>query len=201
MSVEMEPKKKKAFGGIGNIFGDKQPAIMSMLSTDPHDEDDEMMNPFMFAKIDRSQWSKESIDWEKKLESVANAIDKTDVTTRAKIWDKFDRKKVERLDCEKSLSRLVYSLIALYIKTKNRNAKPPKFNLLQPLLLSICDDIRRIINMQNDDEQNTNIYISKHEFQTQIAVYIRKIALRRKEELKNSLKLSSSTRKGKKRRT
>merc|ERR1712173_522663 len=80
--------------------------------------------------INRSKWSQESLAWEKKLENIANAIDKTDVTTRKKIWDKFDRKKVERLDCDKSLSRLIYSLIALYIKTKDRNAKPPKYNSL-----------------------------------------------------------------------
>merc|ERR1712228_1158318 len=131
--------------------------------------------------IDRSKWSQESIAWEMKLENIANAIDKTDVTTRQKIWDKFDRKKVEKLDCDKSLSRLIYSLIALYIKTKDRNAKPPKYNSLQPLLSSICDDIKSMINSQTNNPNNN--YITKHDFQTNISVFLKKIAQQRKNNL------------------
>merc|ERR1712150_79972 len=101
-----------------------------------------------YRSIDRSKWNAESIAWEKKLKNIANAIDKTDVTTRKKIWDHFDRRKEERLDCDRSLSRVIYSLIALYIKTKDRNAKPPKYNSLLPLLSSMCDDIKSMINSQ-----------------------------------------------------
>merc|ERR1712154_259178 len=131
--------------------------------------------------INRSKWSQESLAWEKKLENIANAIDKTDVTTRKKIWDKFDRKRVERLDCDKSLSRLIYSLIALYIKTKDRNAKPPKYNSLQPLLSSICDDIKSMINSQTGNVHNN--YITKHDFQTNISVFLKKIAQQRKQNM------------------
>ena len=122
--------------------------------------------------IEREHWTKESIEWENKLESVAKAIDKTDISTREKIWDKFDRKKIEKLDCDKSLSRLIYSLIALYIKTQDRNAKPPKFNSLTHLLNSICNDIKNMIN------DNSN-YITKQDFQQNIAIYLKKIAKQR----------------------
>ena len=41
----------------------------------------------------RKGWNKECIEWERKLFDVAHAIDKTDQSTREKIWYKFDRKK------------------------------------------------------------------------------------------------------------
>ena len=68
--------------------------------------------------IEREHWSQESLEWEQKLNPVADAIEKTDMSTREKIWDKFDRKKVEKLDCDKSLSRLIYSLLRYILRHK-----------------------------------------------------------------------------------
>eukprot|EP00486_Rosalina_sp_Unknown_P014403 CAMPEP_0201596336 /NCGR_PEP_ID=MMETSP0190_2-20130828/193046_1 /ASSEMBLY_ACC=CAM_ASM_000263 /TAXON_ID=37353 /ORGANISM="Rosalina sp." /LENGTH=133 /DNA_ID=CAMNT_0048056637 /DNA_START=2698 /DNA_END=3096 /DNA_ORIENTATION=+ len=36
--------------------------------------------------IEREHWSQESLEWEQKLSPVADAIEKTDITTREKIW-------------------------------------------------------------------------------------------------------------------
>eukprot|EP00484_Ammonia_sp_Unknown_P001543 CAMPEP_0197021758 /NCGR_PEP_ID=MMETSP1384-20130603/2689_1 /TAXON_ID=29189 /ORGANISM="Ammonia sp." /LENGTH=1232 /DNA_ID=CAMNT_0042449663 /DNA_START=24 /DNA_END=3722 /DNA_ORIENTATION=+ len=123
----------------------------------------------------RNEWTAESLEWEQKLGDVAHKIEKTDVATRRRIWDKFDKKKTEKLDCDKSLSRLIYSLIALYIKTKNRDAKPPKFHALLPLLNSICDDIKIMIGGNN--------FITQQQFEQHIAQYLQKIAAQRQQSV------------------
>ena len=140
--------------------------------------------------IEREHWSQESLKWEQKLSPVADAIEKTDITTREKIWDKFDRKKVEKLDCDKSLSRLIYSLIALYIKTQDRNARPPKFNSLTPLLQSICNEIKQEINNKYNTPNNN--YITKKDFKDNIVVYLKKIARRRRQSSASGLSKSVS---------
>lgn len=128
--------------------------------------------------IDRSGWSAESVEWEGKLGEVAKAIGRTDKATREKIWDKFDRRGAGKLDCDKSLSRLIYSFFALYIKTRDRDGKPPKYNLLKPLLDSVCADIRSRINEVGGDPKNN--FISKEDFVSNIADYLAQIALQRK---------------------
>jgi len=128
--------------------------------------------------IDRSGWTKESLEWEGKLGDVAKAIGRTDKATREKIWDKFDRSRKGKLDCDKSLSRLIYSFFALYIKTRDRDGKPPKYNLLKPLLDSVCADIRSRINEVGGDPQNN--FISKEDFVSNIADYLAAIAQQRK---------------------
>ena len=128
--------------------------------------------------IDRSNWTKESLEWEGKLGDVAKTMSRTDKATAEKIWDKFDRNKKGKLDCDKSLSRLIYSFFALHIKTRNREQKPPKYQLLAPLLTSICADIRRMINEVGGDPNNN--YITKEDFVNNIAGYLAKIADQRK---------------------
>eukprot|EP01084_Bolivina_argentea_P160166 278923_1 len=94
----------------------------------------------------RSNWTRESYDWELNLESVANAINTKQTKT---LWNIVDKKKVEKLDCDKSLSMLIYLLFTLCSHNINRNnsiPKPPKSKLLQPLLQSICDDIKLMTN-------------------------------------------------------
>jgi len=128
--------------------------------------------------IDRSGWPPESKEWEGKLGDVAKAIGRTDAATREKIWDKFDRKGAGKLDMEKSLSRLIYSFFALYVKTRDRDGKPPKFQLLSPLLSSVCADIKRMVNAQSGDAQNN--FITKQDFVDHIAEYLAKIADQRR---------------------
>jgi len=128
--------------------------------------------------IDRSSWTAESKEWEGRLAEIARAIRKTDEATRRKIWDKFDRQGTGSLDCDKSLSRLIYSFFALYIKTKDRDGKPPKYQQLKPLLSSVCSDIRKMINSVTGDASNNQI--SKEDFVKNIADYLAKIADRRK---------------------
>jgi len=124
------------------------------------------------GRWDRSTYTAESLEWERKLSEVARDVDKTNASTRGKIWDKFDRKQVGKLDVEKSLPRLIYSFFALFCRSKDRDAKPPKYQLLQPLLKDICAEIREMLPQRD--------YITKQDFLTQIAVYLGKIASNRK---------------------
>ena len=89
-------------------------------------------------------------------------------------------KKVDKLDCDKSLAKLIYSLIALYVKTKNREAKPPKYHSLEPLLNSICADIKLFIQKETNDPYNQ--FISKSDFQKNIANHLKNVAEQRKQQ-------------------
>ena len=126
--------------------------------------------------IDRSQWTKESLEWGRKLGDVAKTMSRTDKATMERIWDKFDRKGAGKMECDKSLSRLIYSLFAPYIKLKDRS--PPKYQLLMPLLTWICADIRRMVNEVGGD---FNYNIAKDDFANNIAGYLAKIADQRPE--------------------
>ncbi len=123
----------------------------------------------------RERWSSQSKEFEKKLEEVANTVDLTDPSTRKKIWDKFDKQKKGVLDTEKSLIRLIYSLMALYVKTKNRKAEAPKIKALQPLLVSIVNDIRPLLKREEQ--------ITRNDFVDNIARYLKQVAAERKNQL------------------
>ena len=112
--------------------------------------------------------SSESFEWAQNMFQVAQSMILISSYTFDRIWDKFDRKKVGKFDCHRQLSRLVYSLIALHVKIKDRNAKPPKFNSLQSLLISICNYI---------ELQLQKYQITKQEFRDKVAMYLRQYAL------------------------
>jgi len=123
-----------------------------------------------FAKVDKVNWNKQSMDWEKKLEDIAICIERTDTATRAKLWGKFDTKGMGKMDTERGLMKLLYSLMVLYVRTRDRNARPPDIRELQPLLVDMCFDVKSMLPANND------AFILKQDFVTNIHLYLRKIA-------------------------
>jgi len=122
--------------------------------------------------IDRSKWTPESREWETKLEDFANSVDKTSKDTRKKLWEKFDKYKKGKLDSDKYFRYLLYSLIALHVKTKDRTGKPPTQPQLEPFLIWLANEIRPMLKDNNGDRR----YIQKKDFVSNIGNYLKQVA-------------------------
>ena len=99
--------------------------------------------------------------------SVASFVDTITPFTRDTIWDRFDKHRSDKIDCQKMLPKLIYSLILMYIKSHDRNANVPKLNLLLPLTQSISLHIKNQLNSE---------YITKHDFRDNIVIYLQQFA-------------------------
>lgn len=114
-------------------------------------------------------FSIESIEYFEKMPDIVNRLEKTDITTRQKIWDKFDKQQIGILNFEKTFPKILYAYIALYIKVKDRKATPPKYSKLEPLCKSVSMDIKRIAILNNND--NCSNGITKNEYEENILNY------------------------------
>ena len=122
--------------------------------------------------IDRSQWTRESVEWEGKMEEFAILVDRTHKETRKKLWDKFDKYKKEKLDSDKYLRYLLYSLVALHIKSKDRTGKIPTEQAIKPFLIWLANEIRPMLKDSSPDKR----YITRKDFVSNIGSYVKKAA-------------------------
>jgi predicted transcriptional regulator YdeE len=120
-------------------------------------------------EMGRNGWPPESEEWEAKLDDLADAIERTDNRLRLKIWNKVAKDGKDSLDSEKSLEKLLFSFIALYIKTKDRSQKPPRYANLRPLLTELSSEIRAML------DGDTN-FIERDDFLKNIASYMSRVA-------------------------
>eukprot|EP01084_Bolivina_argentea_P212787 361624_1 len=124
--------------------------------------------PYLCLNYYFDAWTKESIEWKWKLKDVANTFEDCSMSIRKKVWDKFDKHKKGELDTDKSLKKLLYALIALRIKSKDRQGKVPSYKSLQHLLKYIVKDISEMIENKKT--------IKKTEFTEKICNYLKKIS-------------------------
>ena len=122
-------------------------------------------------------WSQESLEWEHKLDAVTNDFDKTGYDTRSKIWYKFDREHKDKLQCKKYLPKLIYVLIALHIKTHDRNARPPPWRSLSGLCKCVGYDIQTFMI-------NNNEFLTKNDFVKDLVGYLKRITYQRQFDVK-----------------
>ncbi|ETO25906.1 hypothetical protein RFI_11229 [Reticulomyxa filosa] len=119
-------------------------------------------------RVPREQWPKPSIEWEHKMSDVALTLAKTDAQTKARLWDKIDSKSAGKLDADKSLVRFLYLILTYHVKVESRNAKVPKLEELQALLVEIALKIRRKLPNENS--------LSKQDFVDHFASYLKDAA-------------------------
>ena len=122
-------------------------------------------------------FSKESIDFESKLSEIVSRLERTDIMTRQKIWDKFDPNELGILSFHKTFPKILYAYIALYIKVLDRNARPPKYTLLYPLCQSISFDVKRLLILK---QENIGIGITKKQYEENIIDCWKQIVIDRK---------------------
>jgi len=117
-------------------------------------------------------WNEQSVFWFRRMHEVAEFIETTLESIRSRIWDKFDKTHRCKLQSGKYLSKLVYSFIVLYAKSKQiRDA--PKYKTIQPLCKYFANDIIKIL----PNEQRK--YLTKQHFVKYIGVYFGKMVLKR----------------------
>ena len=99
--------------------------------------------------------TQESLEWAQDMTYVAAFVHTINPFERDTIWDRVDKQRSGKIDCQKMLQRLIYSLIAMYIKSYDRNENVPKVLLLLPLLQSVSKHIKIQLNSE---------YITKQDF-------------------------------------
>lgn len=136
----------------------------------------------MTMSISHDEWPAESLEWEKKIDDLVVAIDHTDRKLRSKLWDKVDKAKTGRLDAYRSLERLIFSFILLYIKTNDRHGQVPKYSTLQPFLVDIATHVRGML-------ESGSKHIEKDDFINNIGAYMNKVLVKHRQ---NKAKIMSS---------
>ena len=127
-------------------------------------------------------FSAESVEFDDKMPDIVNRVELTGISTKQKIWDKFDKHQIGILNFEKTFPKILYAYIALYIKMKDRNATPPRYSALEPLCKSISMDIKRIVILRKDNINGSRAGrgITKKEYEENIASYWRQVVIDRK---------------------
>ena len=123
-------------------------------------------------------WNNQCYQWEKKLVDLEHALFHMECSTRDKtverIWDKLDPYQKGRLG-EKASCRFLYELFA------ECHQRRPKFQVLEPLLISLCSDIQDIMseaptNITYQETDDTEYcFISRDAFVLNICEYLKRI--------------------------